>query len=123
MATTTKEKDKRPKKAELRFPEKKWGPFSGGSGVAVWLNQFQTAEGIRFARSITLAPRRFKSKKTGEWEDAGSYRPVDVPALLLGLQAALDYCQSTPLPGEPAEPEDLDTVTANGEAEAGNVPF
>lgn len=120
---TTKEKEKRPKKAEFRFPEKKWGPFAGGSGVAVWLNQFQTAEGVRFARSITIAPRRFRSKKTGDWEDAGSYRPVDVPALLLALQAALDFCQSTPLPGQAAEPEEIDAIAVNGEVSAADVPF
>ena len=32
----------------------------------------------------------------------------------LGLQAALDYCHSTPLPGEAAEPEEVDTL-ADGE--------
>jgi len=119
---TTKEKEKRPKR-EKRHPERKWGPFAGGSGVAVFLNQFETAQGTRYARSIVLAPRRFLSKKTGELEDAGSYRPVDVPAILLALQAAHEFCVNTPLPGEAAEPEDLDSVVTNGEAEAGNVPF
>jgi len=121
MATT---KEKRGKKIEQRYPEKKWGPFAGGAGVAVWLNQFQTAAGVRYARSITFAPRRFRDPRTGDWRDAGSYRPVDLPALLLALQEAHEYCLSTPLPGEPAEPEEADTLT-NGETPPSdpNVPF
>lgn len=47
MATT---KTKRAKN-EPRYPERKWGPFAGGSGVAVWLNEFQTEQGTRYARS------------------------------------------------------------------------
>ena len=109
MATT---KAKRAK-SEPRYPEKKWGPFAGGSGVAVWLNQFETENGSRYARTITFAPRRFRDRKTDEWRD-GAYRPVDLPALLLAIQAAHDYCLSTPLPGEPAEPEEVDTL-ADGE--------
>ena len=34
-----------------RRPEKKWGPFHRGVGVAVWLNEVQTAAGPRFFRS------------------------------------------------------------------------
>ncbi len=108
MATT---KDKRGKKSEQRYPEKKWGPFAGGATEAVWLNQFQTALGVRHARSITFAPRRFRDAKTGTWRDASSYRPVDLPALLLALQAAHDYCLANPLPGEAAEAEEIDTLT------------
>jgi len=120
---TTKEKEKRPKKVEQRYPEKKWGPFAGGSGVALWLNRFETAEGVRYARSVTIAPRRFKSKKTGEWEDAGSFRTVDLPAILLALEAAHAYCLATPLPGQAAEPEEVEALASNGEIPAADVPF
>lgn len=108
MATATNGKAKRSKQ-EPRFPERKWGPFAGGSGVAVWLNSVETETGLRYFRSITLAPRRFQDPKTGKWRDAGSYRPVDLSALLLGLEAAHSFCQNTPLPGEPAEPEEIDS--------------
>ena len=110
MAAT---KEKRGKKTQPRYPEKKWGPFAGGIGVAVWLNEFETANGTRYARTITLSPRRFRDPKTNEWRD-GAYRPVDLAALLLAIQAAHDYCLSTPLPGEPAEQEDVDAL-ADGE--------
>lgn len=116
MATT---KTKRAK-SEPRYPEKK-RPFAGGSGVAVWLNEFQTESGTRYARSITFAPRRFRDRKTDEWRD-GAYRPVDLPALLLAIQAAHDFCQSTPLPGEPAEPEEIETL-ASGEVASEPTPF
>ena len=110
MAAT---KEKRPKKAERRLPEKKWGPFAGGIGVAVWLNEFETKEGTRFARTVTLAPRRYRDPQTGEWRN-GAYRSVDLPAMLLGIQAAHDYCLQTPLPGESAESDEGDGAT-NGE--------
>jgi len=90
-------KENRGKKTESSSPEKKWGPFAGGTGVAVWLNPFVTENGTRYARTITIAPRRYRDPKTKEWRD-GAYRPVDLPALLLALQAADDYCASTPLP-------------------------
>jgi hypothetical protein len=89
-----------------RHPERKWGPFHGGVGVAVWLNQVQTENGPRFFRSCTIAPRRFRDKATGEWKDAGSLRATDITALVLGLEAARAFMTTTPLPGEPVEEED-----------------
>ena len=116
-------KEKRGKKTQPRHPEKKWGPFAGGSGVAVWLNEFETDNGTRYARSITFAPRRFRDRQTDEWRD-GAYRPVDLPALLLAIEAAHLYCLSTPLPGQPAEPEEVDTLTNEGVLPADpNTPF
>src|ERR1022692_3701559 len=82
-----------------RRPEKKWGPFDCGVGVAVWLNEVETAEGKRFFRSVTIAPRRYLDEKTGKWEDASSLRTTDLPSLILALEAAHAYVSSTPLPG------------------------
>ncbi len=45
-------------KSEPRYPERKWGPFAGEAGVAVWLNEFQTEHGVRYARFVGLARRR-----------------------------------------------------------------
>ena len=89
-----------------RRPERKWGPFHGGVGVAVWLNEVQTAEGNRFFRSITIAPRRYIDDKTGKWMDASSLRTTDLPSLILALEAAHLFVSSTPLPGLPAEGEE-----------------
>src|SRR5438309_10035953 len=116
-------KEKRGKEVQPRHPEKKWGPFAGGTGVAVWLNEFETEAGTRYARTITLSPRRFRDPKTNEWRD-GAYRPVDLAALLLAIQAALDFCLSTPLPGEPVEPEESDAIS-HGEGSASDpaIPF
>ena len=82
------------------------GPFAGGSGVAVWLNEFQTDNGTRYARSITFAPRRFRDRKTDEWRD-GASRPVDLPTLFLAIEAAHDYSQATALPGDQEEVDAL----------------
>jgi hypothetical protein len=71
-----------------RYPERKWGPFHGGVGVAVWLNEVQTADGKRWFRSITIAPRRYIDDKTGKWEDASSLRTTDLPSLILALHKA-----------------------------------
>lgn len=92
--------------AEPRQPEMKWGPFHGGLGVAVWLNQAETAEGLRYFRSITIAPRRYKDAKTGEWKDSSSLRPADLPTLQLALKAAHDYIHSAPLPGQALDIDD-----------------
>lgn len=74
---------------EVRPPEFKVGPFQGGIGVAVWLNEVEMDGGeVRTMRSITLAPRRYRDKHTGEWKDAGSYRPADLTALILALEKA-----------------------------------
>lgn len=83
MATRTKKATEQP-----RYPERKWGPFHGGLGVAVWLNEIETPEGTRFFRSITVAPRRYRDKKTGQWKDASSLRPIDLPTLMLALSKA-----------------------------------
>jgi len=54
-------------------PEKKIGPFSGGIGVAIWLNTADTDDGPKQFRPITIAPRRYLDRETGEWKDVGSF--------------------------------------------------
>jgi hypothetical protein len=70
-------------------------------------------------RSVTLAPRRYRDRKTGEWKDATSYRPVDLAIIILALQATLDFIQATPLPGQPVEEDELEEFH---EVEDGRVP-
>lgn len=103
MSATKTQKAKRPASP----PELKVGPFQGGIGVAVWLNETQTETGVRTFRSITIAPRRYLDKETGQWKDAGSYRPGDLTALILALEKAREYCLMKPLPGESSEDERL----------------
>src|SRR3954469_17754489 len=67
--STTKSKTKTPAKP----PELKIGPFQGGIGVAVWLNQIQTESGQKTIRSVTIAPRRYLDRQTGQWKDSGSF--------------------------------------------------
>lgn len=98
-----------------RRPELKLGPFHAGLGIAVWLNKVETPDGDKFFRSISIAPRRYREKETGKWKDAVSYRPVDLPVLQLALEKAHAYCLSTPLPGQPAEDEDIENVLEDGE--------
>jgi hypothetical protein len=78
-------------------PEKKIGPYPGGVGVAIWINQVETDGGSREIRSITIAPRRYRDRESGEWRDAPSFRPGDLPALIHALTKAQDYIYSTPL--------------------------
>jgi hypothetical protein len=108
---TTKTKPKVPGKP----PELKVGPFQGGIGVAVWLNEIQTETGPKTIRAITIAPRRYLDRKTGEWKDSGSFRPGDLSALILALEKAREHCLSKPLPGEQSEDERLGHAPDNSE--------
>ncbi len=106
-----------------RYPEQKYGPFHGGVGVAVWLNEVQTDQGPRYFRSVTIAPRRYRDSDTGEWRDAGSLRSTDLPALILALQAAHQFMASTPLPGQPVEEEPQPEEPAAPPNGDGTMPF
>ncbi len=101
-----------------RYPEQKYGPFHGGVGVAVWLNEVETESGPRFFRSVTIAPRRYRDPKSGNWKDASSLRSTDLPALILALQAAHQFMATAPLPGQPAEEDQVEEVAVND----GNSP-
>lgn len=105
MSTTTKAKKP---KAPARPPELKIGPFQGGIGVAVWLNEIQTETSPRMMRAITIAPRRYRDRQTGEWKDSGSFRPGDLSALILALEKAREHCLSVPLPGESSQDDRMD---------------
>jgi hypothetical protein len=97
-------------------PEKKIGPFHNGLGIAIWLNSVETDQGPRFWRSITLSARRYLDEKTGKWEDASSYRPVDLATLELAIAAARQYIASTPLPGQPVQGDEYEELHgSNGE--------
>src|SRR2546423_752213 len=76
---------------------------NAGVSICVWLNEFATTHGIRYFRSITISPRRYLDEKDGKWKDAGSFRPADLPSLVLALSAAHDDVANTPLPGEAYE--------------------
>jgi hypothetical protein len=115
MSTPASAKPKKP-------PELKIGPFQGGIGVAVWLNEIQTESGTKAIRSITIAPRRYLDAKTGEWKDAKSFRPGDLSALILALEKAREHCLSRPLPGEQSEEDRLEGGPSEGE-ESTHIPF
>lgn len=89
-------------------PEKKISPVNSGINVAIWLNQVETDNGPRYFRTITVEPRRYKDRNTGEWKNSSSFGPVDLPLLLYALEQARDYVFSQPLPGQsedtPREP-------------------
>jgi hypothetical protein len=115
-----------PDKPKSRFapqqPEKKIGPFSGGIGVAIWLNTIETESGPRHVRSVTISPRRYRDPKTGEWRSAGSYRLSDLAALILGLEKAQEFMLSTRLPGD--APVDIEDVPTEQPPEPhGDIPF
>jgi hypothetical protein len=109
-ATKTKRKPAAP-----RRPEKKYGPFHGGVGLAVWLNQVEDETGPRFFRSVTINPRRYRDAKTGQWLDSVSFRASDLPALILALEAAHGYMANTPLPGDSVDEEMIDAFNATAE--------
>jgi hypothetical protein len=97
----------RPLAPHQHGPEKKFGPFGSGIAVAIWVNTITTDTGPRKVRSITLSPRRYLDRQSGEWRDSASYWPGDLPALIFALTKAQEYVFTEPLPGEqPAEAND-----------------
>lgn len=104
-----------PSSEKKRPPEKKISPVNSGISVAIWLNEVQTDNGTRFFRSITIEPRRYKDRRTGKWEDASSFGPVDLPLLLYALEQARDYVFSEPLPGQDRD--------ASSESAGEDVPY
>ena len=88
------------RKRTANQPEKKFGPYPGGIGVAIWLNSIDTANGPTQIRSVTVSPRRYRDEESGEWRDASSYRPTDLPALMFGLQQALEFMFTSPILGQ-----------------------
>lgn len=105
MATNKQAAPAKPDTPTPKGPEKKIGPFPAGIGVAIWINTIQTDDGSRKIRSITLNPRRYFDRESGEWRDSGSYHPGDIPALIFALQKAQEYVFTTPIPGEPTDEE------------------
>jgi len=71
-------------------------------------------------RSVTISPRRYLDEKSGEWKDAGSLRPADIPSLILALEAAHEFVSTTPLPGQPADGYEVSNALVS---EGGEVPF
>ena len=108
MSNDTKARQPKP-------PEKRIGPFAGGIGVAIWLNEATEEDGsVRHFRSLTVNPRRYLDKKSGQWKDAASFQPSDLPALLFCLTKAQEYCYETPVPGqEDAESSGLEDETGD----------
>jgi hypothetical protein len=106
---------KKPAAQAPRRPERKFGPFHNGIGLAIWLNRVETDRGPRFFRSITFNSRRYRDDKTGEWKDAASFRPVDLATLEMALNYARQFISSTPLPGQAVEGEEYEELHGNGE--------
>ena len=86
--------------------------------MAVWLNAVEDAQGNRFYRSITINPRRYRAKETGEWVDGGSFKLSDLPAMILALEAAHSFCSKTPMPGLHADDDEPTPSDGTGE-----IPF
>lgn len=99
-------------------PEKKFGKYPGGIAVVIWKNQVQTDDGPREIRSITIEPRRYRDKESGQWRDSNSFRASDIPALIHGLSRALDFIYSVPLGREPGDDGDDSHDDGND-----NVPY
>ncbi len=62
-----------PPRPKRQPPEKKFAV--GGIGVAIWLNTVDTEDGEKSFRSLTIAPRRYQDRHTGEWKDSGEIGP------------------------------------------------
>lgn len=84
-------------------PEKKFGPFPGGIGIAIWRNTADTDDGPRDFRSLTISPRRYRDPQTDAWRDASSFRPQDIAVLQFALSKAQEFLLVNPLRPRDAE--------------------
>ena len=78
-------------------PEKKFR--AGGCTAAVFVNQFQTPEGLRTAKNVVLE-RTYKDK-TGAFQVGKSFSMNDIPKAILVLQEAYAYIALNPVKTEP----------------------
>ena len=104
--------------AKAHQPEKKIGPFHAGIGVAVWLNVSETEDGPRPYRTVTISPRRYLDRQTGEWRDSGSFYVGDLPAIIFALQKAQEFAFETPIPGQAPAAE-----SGPGRVSSDEIPF
>ena len=105
-----------PARPKRNPPEKKFAV--GGIGIAIWLNTVETDDGPKSFRTVTIAPRRYQDKKTGEWKDSTSFHPNDLPVLIFCLQKSLEFIFTTPLPEH--DPDTTEGEDATGDSE---LPF
>ncbi len=74
-------------------PVAKFGPYNTGSGlveVSIWGNEIETDNGQATVYNVTTH-RAYYDKKAEEWKQTKTFRPHDIPALVLGLQKAYDW--------------------------------
>jgi hypothetical protein len=102
-------------------PEKKIAPYGNGLGVAIWINEIESEGGARLVRSITINPKRYFNRDTGEWQDSGSLNIADIPAVIAVLQKAFDFCVSTPITGQAAAATGVEADLPHGEGD--DIPF
>jgi hypothetical protein len=88
-----------PRAKDAVRPEKKFGPYAGGIGVAIWCNTAETTDGPKQFRSLTISPRRYRDEKNDKWRDSSGFRPSDIATLQFALSQAQAYILTTPLPG------------------------
>ena len=73
--------------------------------LAVWKKTMEH-DGRSVVRYDAKFNRRYKDRESGEWKDAKSFRIGDLPALIFGLQKALEHAYTVPLVGQQQEEQD-----------------
>ena len=76
MATKT---TKRPTTVPRR-PERKWGPFHGGVGVAVWLNEVETEEGKKYLEENLKVANSLAIGSSPTWLANSKYKFAGIDA-------------------------------------------
>lgn len=96
----------RPENCSL-VEEKTVGPIRGMIGATVWKGCVWTdACGTKNVRLVSLAPRIYGDLKDSTYESQ-YYRVNDIPALIVALQKALEYCYAHPLYGDGERDSDI----------------
>ena len=82
-----------PGKEESKRPEMSFGPYATGSAmieIAIWGNLVGENDEKRLMHSVTIR-RSYHDDKANEWKESTSYRPQDIPFIVLGLNQAFEW--------------------------------
>lgn len=86
--------------------EREIGPYRGLIGVSIVRGNNETDDGPIDVRFIKISPRSYLDLERGRYESR-LYRVDDIPAMILALQQALEFCYANPITGDGTHDSDI----------------
>ncbi len=95
----------RPESLPLK-PEREIGPYRGSICVSILRGNNETDDGPMDVRFIKLSPRSYLSRERNKYKSK-LYRVDDIPAMIVALQQALEFCYANPIIGDGTHDSDI----------------